>query len=173
MSTSLHDAVIKTYLQILPQVDHLLNKAQDHARDNGLEPSTLTEAYLARDMWPFAKQIFECGHHSARAIEGVRKGLFAPEPDPVPSDFAALKKEIEGALEVVDAVEPGELDQIAGQDMLFKFNDFEMPFTVADFLLSFSLPNFYFHSSTAYAILRNQGVSVGKTDFLGRVRKRN
>jgi uncharacterized protein len=73
-------------------------------------------------------------------------------------------------MDIVNAVEPGELDAIAERDMLFKFGDREMPYTVSDFLLSFSLPNFYFHATTAYDILRNQGLKIGKMDFLGRPR---
>jgi len=170
MSLSLHTAVVQTYQQILPAVAGLLGKAEEHCQAGALGAGALTEARLAEDMWPFAKQVFECGHHSSRAIEGVRAGIFAPEIDPVPSDFESLRKELDEAMAIVDAVEPGELDAIAGRDMLFKFGDFEMPYTVSDFLLSFSLPNFYFHATTAYDILRNQGLPVGKMDFLGKPR---
>lgn len=170
MSLSLHTAVVQTYQQILPSVAGLVAKAEEHCQANGLDAAALTEKQLADDMWPFAKQVFECGHHSSRAIEGVRAGVFGPEIQSVPSDFAALKGEIAGAMAIVDAVEPGELDAIADRDMLFKFGDHEMPYTVADFLLSFSLPNFYFHATTAYDILRNQGLKVGKMDYLGRPR---
>ena len=170
MSISLHSAVVQTYQQILPAVAGLVAKAEEHCRENGSSAETLTEARLADDMWPFAKQVFECGHHSSRAIEGVRAGLFAPEVDPVASDFAAIRAELEGAQAIVNAVEPGELDAIADRDMQFKAGNFEMRFTVADFLLSFSLPNFYFHATTAYDILRSRGLPVGKMDFLGQLR---
>ncbi|MEZ5744527.1 MAG: DUF1993 domain-containing protein [Sphingomonadaceae bacterium] len=172
MPVTLHHAVVQTYQQILPQIAGLIDKAEGHCADNSLDAGTLTEAYLARDMWPFAKQVFECGHHSARAIEGVRAGVFGPEIDPVPSDFAALRKEIADARAIVDGVEPGELEEIADRDMLFKFGEREIPFTVTDFLLSFSLPNFYFHATSAYAVLRNQGLPVGKMDYLGKLRTR-
>ena len=170
MPLSLHTAVVLTYRQILPSVAGLLDKAQAHCQEGGLDAAALTEARLAEDMWPFAKQVFECGHHSARAIEGVRAGLFAPEIQPVASDFAALRQEVSDAMAIVDAVEPGELDAIADRDMLFKFGKHEMPYTVSDFLLSFSLPNFYFHATAAYAILRHLGLKVGKMDYLGRPR---
>jgi len=170
MSISLHTAVVQTYQQILPAVAGLLDKAEEHCQAEGLSVETLTEARLAEDMWPFAKQVFECAHHSSRAIEGVRAGVFGPEVQPVPSDLASQRKEIAEAMAIIDAVEPGELDAIAGRDMLFKFGDYEMPYIVSDFLLSFSLPNFYFHATTAYDILRSQGVKVGKMDFLGRPR---
>lgn len=170
MSVSLHTAVIGTFQQILPQVAGLVAKAEEHCQSAGVDAAAITEAQLADDMWPFAKQIFECGHHSARAIEGVRAGVFGPEIDPVPSDFATLHQQVGDTRALIDAVEPGELDAIADRDMRFEFKTTVMPFTVADFLLSFSLPNFYFHATTAYDILRSKGLKVGKMDYLGRPR---
>ena len=172
MSVSLHTAVVQSYQQILPAVAGLVAKAEEHCKSTGLEPRDLTEARLADDMWPFAKQVFECGHHSSRAIEGVRAGVFSPEIQAVPSDFPTLHKELKEVMAIVDAVEPGELDAIADRDVIFKFGDHEMPYVVSDFLLSFSLPNFYFHATTAYDILRNQGLAVGKMDYLGRLRRK-
>lgn len=170
MSLSLHTAVVQTYQQILPSIAGLLDKAEEHCQANGLAAEALTEARLAEDMWPFAKQVFECGHHSARAIEGVRAGVFSPEIQPVPSDFSSLRAEVSGTMAIQEAVDPGELDAVAGGDVVFKFGKHEMPYTVEDFLLSFSLPNFYFHATTAYDILRHLGLQVGKMDYLGRPR---
>ncbi len=170
MSVSLQSAVLSSFQQILPSVAGLIDKAEQHCKDEGIAAADLTEARLADDMWHFAKQVFECGHHSARAIEGVRAGVFSPELHEVPTDFASLRKEIADARAIVDAVQPGELDAIADRDMKFVFGDRSMPFTVADFLLTFSMPNFYFHATSAYAILRNKGVGLGKMDYLGKLR---
>lgn len=170
MSVSLHTVVIGTYQQILPRIAGLVTKAEEHCKASGLDGTALTEQRLAPDMWPFAKQVFECGHHSSRAIEGVRKGEFSPERDPVASDFASLHKELTDAMAIIDGVKPDELDAIAERDMKFVLGERSMPFTVADFLLTFSLPNFYFHATTAYDILRNQGLPIGKMDFLGQLR---
>ncbi len=170
MTVSLHAVAVETYLQILPSIAGLVGKAEEHCQSNGLPDSALTEASLAEDMWPFAKQVFECGHHSARAIEGVRAGVFSPEVDPVPSDFATLHKQVADSIATLEAVDPGELDAVAGRDMKFKFGEREMPFTVEGFLLTFSLPNFYFHATTAYDILRGKGLQIGKMDFLGKIR---
>lgn len=173
MTLSLHHAVIGTYAQMLPQVALLLDKAEVHAREHGLDETAITEARLADDMWPFAKQVFETGHHSARALEGVRAGVFSPEIDPVPSDFASLGAEVEGAIAAIAAADPAELDAIAERDMRFEFGKFRRDFTVSEFLLSFSLPNFYFHVTTSYAILRNIGIKVGKLDYLGTIRTKS
>ena len=170
MSVSLHTATVGTYLQLLGSVSGMLDKAEAHCRDQGLPDTALTELRLANDMWPFAKQVFECAHHSARAIEGVRAGVFRPEIDPVPSDFAALRTEIAAARALLEAVEPGELETLSDRPLRFEIGSRTMEYGVEDFLLSFSLPNFFFHVSMTYAILRSAGLAVGKRDYLGRVR---
>lgn len=170
MSVSLHSIIVGAYLQTLPQIAALIDKAEAHCQANGLPDEALTGATLAGDMWNFAKQVFECGHHSARALKGLRAGVFGPEIDPAPLDFASLRGEIADSLAFVKTVDPGELDGLIGRDMRFESGTMRMDFTVEDFLLSFSLPNFYFHAATAYDVLRNQGLPLGKRDFLGKLR---
>ena len=169
-SHSLDSAFVAPCLQILGSLAGLIDRAEAHCSEHNLPPQALTEARLAPDMWPFAKQIFEAGHQSARAVAGVRLGTFSPELDPAPSDFAALREEIGGAISALQATPKGELDVLAQHDMRFEFGTMRMDFTVEDFLLSFALPNFFFHASTAYAIMRNSGLEIGKRDFLGKVR---
>ena len=170
MSLSLHSATVASYLQILGSVGRLVDKAEEHCRASGLPDEALTGARLADDMWPFAKQVFECAHHSARAVAGAREGVFRPEIDPAPTDFAALKDEISGAVALLEAVTPEEMDGLADRSLRFEFGPNGMDFVVTDFLLSFSLPNFYFHATTTYDILRAEGLKVGKRDFIGRPR---
>ena len=170
MSASLDNAFIATCLQALGSLAGLVARAQAHCAERGLPAEALTGARLAPGMWPFAKQVFEAGHHSARAIAGVRAGIFRPELDPAPADFASLRDEVAGAIATLQAVPPGELDAMARRGIRFAFGERHMDFTVEDFLLSFSLPNFFFHTTIAYAILRNQGLEIGKRDFLGQVR---
>lgn len=170
MAVSLDNAFIAPCLQALESLQHMLIKAEAHCTEHSLPAETLTQACLAPDMWPFAKQVFETGHHSAGAIVGVRAGVFRPDPDPVPSDFQALHDEVAASIAFLRAVPAGELDAIAGRDMHFELGPAGLNFTVEDFLLSFSLQNFFFHTTTAYAILRHLGLAVGKRDFIGKVR---
>ncbi len=170
MPFSLYHASVGAYLQILPSIAGLIDKAEAHCAEQGLAAEALTGASLAPDMWPFAKQVFECGHHSARAIVGVRAGVFGPEINPAATDFAALKAEIADARAMLESVDPAEIDGMIGRDMRFEFGTRRMDFTVEDFLLTFSLPNFYFHASSAYGVLRNQGLPIGKMDYLGKLR---
>lgn len=170
MTVSLDNVFVATCLQALESLGSLVGKAEAHCASQGLEAETVTKASLAPDMWPFAKQVGQACHHSSGAIAGVRAGVFNPDPSPAPSDFASLSAQVADAIAVMRAVSPGELDAIATRDMRFEFRDWRMDFTVENFLLSFSLPNFFFHVTTAYAILRSLGLDVGKRDFLGAVR---
>lgn len=170
MAISLDNAFVAPCLQVLNSLNGLVSRAEAHCAEQGLAPEALTSAQLAPDMFPFAKQITAAAHHSAGAIAGVRAGVFGPRLDAAPTDFASLHQEVEGAIAALQAMTPGELDAIAERDTCFEFGTTRMDFTVEDFLMSFSLPNFFFHTTTAYAILRNQGLGIGKRDFLGRVR---
>ncbi len=172
MSVSLHTVVIGTYQQLLPQAARLIGKAEAFCGETGTNAEDLAKASLAPDMWPLSKQFEQIAHHSARAIVAVREGSFTPQPDEFPHDFAAMRSEIAAARAVIDAVGPTELDSLATRDVQFKAGKFDMMFTAADFLMSFSLPSFNFHLTTAYAILRMKGVELGKPDYLGKLRSK-
>ena len=170
MAFSLYDAVVPAWQQILPGVLGVIDKAEAHCREHGIAPSELIEARLAPDMWDFATQIRTVAAHSGGAVNGVREGVFAPAFDPPPADFAGLRGMLRNALDAVNAATRDDIDGRIGSDTVFRFPGREMVFTSEDFLTSFSLPNFYFHASAAYAIMRMKGVAIGKMDFLGQVR---
>jgi hypothetical protein len=109
-------------------------------------------------------------HHSIGAIEGVSKGVFTPPPELPPLDYAGLQKVVADARAALEKLAPAEVNALEGKDVVFQFRDFKMPFTAEGFLTSFSLPNFYFHATTAYDILRTKGVPLGKRDFMGKLR---
>ena len=170
MPVSLHTVSVGTFLQILPAVAGLIDKAEAHCRAGDGSDEGLTSACLADDMWGFAKQIPSVVAPSEGAIKGLRAGVFSPDLSGPPTSFADLRSAVTGATAFLQTVEPAEIDGMIGRDMRFEFGERVMPFTAEDFVLTFSLPNFYFHASMAYGILRNQGVPVGKMDFLGRLR---
>ena len=172
MAFSLHEATIPTFCQMLEAVAGLLDKGAAHCAEKGIEPETIIQAHLAPDMFTFAYQVKSTAVHSLGAIEGVRKGVFSPDLVPPPEDFPALKAQVMGALTALRAIEPDEVNGFLGRDMRFEFRDLRIDFTAENFLLSFSQPNFFFHATTAYDILRWQGVTIGKRDFLGHMRIR-
>ncbi|CAN5458804.1 DUF1993 domain-containing protein [soil metagenome] len=171
MGFSFYAAVVPSQLQILGSIARLIDKAESHCADNALLPATLIDARIAEDMFPFAYQVKSTAVHSLGAIEGVRKGVFSPDSTPPPASFEGLRTRIADTIATLSAIDPEEVNGFVGRDMRFSFGERHMDFRAEDFLLSFSQPNFYFHATTAYDILRMQGLPIGKRDFNGRVRK--
>ncbi len=170
MPLSLFDATIPSYLQILGAVTRLLGKAEAWCTDKGLQPADLIQAKLADDMLPFGYQVKSTVAHSFGAIVGLRNGVFSPDRTPWPDSFAGLKQLTTDAIAGLEAVDAAELESFMGRDMRFEFGEMRLDFTAENFLLSFSQPNFYFHATTAYDILRWKGMPIGKRDYTGRVR---
>ncbi|RDE04997.1 DUF1993 domain-containing protein [Sphingomonas aracearum] len=167
MTLSLYDAVVPSNLQILRAVDRLLDKAEQHCREKGITAADLIDRRLAPDMLPFGYQVKSCAAHSIGGIEGVRAGLYSPDLSPWPTDFEGLHAILAATVAELEGIDKDTFDQLAESDTAFSFGETHMPFTGANFLLSFSQPNFYFHATTAYAILRAEGVPLGKRDFMG------
>jgi hypothetical protein len=170
MAFSLYEATIPSYRQILGAVGGLLGKAESYCAEQKLPAEEIIQARLAPDMLPFAYQVKSAVTHSLGAIEGLRKGVFSPDMTPPPQTFSALKAKISDALAALEAIDAAEIDAFLGRDMRFAFGERQINYTAENFLLSFSQPNFYFHATTAYDILRWKGLPLGKRDFVGRVR---
>ena len=104
------------------------------------------------------------------AFEGVRNGVFTPDMSEPPDNLAGLREKLDEAIGYLSALSEEEVEGLRSNAMRFEIGPKRLPFTVDDFLLSFSQPNFYFHSTTAYGILRAKGVPLGKLDYLGALR---
>ena len=172
MAFSLYAATVPSYLQTLGAVAGLLDKAESFCTEKSLAPSELIQSRLAADMLPFAYQVKSTAVHSLGAIEALRRGLFAPDMTPPPGEFATLRSRITTAISALEQIDESEIEGLAGRDVRFSFGERHINFTGENFLLSFSLPNFYFHAATTYDILRWKGVALGKRDFMGRVRSK-
>jgi len=170
MAFSLYDATVANYLQILGAVSASLEKGLGHFRDKGVDPAEIVETRLAPDMLPFRFQIVSLAHHSRGAMEAARNGVFVPPSGKPDLDYAALQALVTEARNELSALKPEAVDALVGRDVTFKLGDRALPFTVEGFLMSFSLPNFFFHATTAYDILRHKGAPLGKRDFLGKLK---
>ena len=169
MAISIYDLSVGSYLQTLGGIAGVLQKGADYAAENELDLEGVVETRLYPDMLPFRFQVISVFHHSLGAINGMREGLFTPPPSMPDLDYAGLKALVEDATTQLQAVSSEEINAMEGKAVLFKAGKFEVPFTAESFLLSFSLPNFYFHASATYDILRMAGVPLGKMDFLGKM----
>lgn len=170
---TLYDAFVPNCLQLLGSVSGLLGKAEDFCGERSIPAENIINARLAPDMFDFAYQVKSCAVHSAGAIEGARAGNFSPDRSPPPDSFTALHACINNAVKRLEAVTVADMEALVDRPITFTIGDrFRLDFIGKDFLTGFSLPNFYFHVTTAYAILRANGVRIGKTDYLGALRTR-
>ncbi len=169
MAFSLYDATVANYLQILGSVGGYLDKSLTHFRDKGVDPAKMVEARLAPDMQPLCFQIVSVAHHSRGAMDAAKNGVFSPPSAKPDLDYAGLQALVTEARDELAALKPDAVNSLVGRDVAFKIGDRTLPFTAEGFLMSFSLPNFFFHATTAYGILRNSGAPLGKRDFMGRL----
>ncbi|MBI3372621.1 MAG: DUF1993 domain-containing protein [Betaproteobacteria bacterium] len=172
MTISLYDISVANYVQSLGAVSGYLDRGLVHFRENNIDPEQIVETRLYPDMLPFRFQIQSVAHHSVGAIEGVKNGIFRPPSNLPNHDYAGLQALMAGARESLEKITPETINALEGTDVTFEIRNTKLPFTAEGFLLSFSLPNFYFHTTTAYDILRSKGVPVGKRDYLGTLRKK-
>ncbi|QWG18232.1 DUF1993 domain-containing protein [Bradyrhizobium sediminis] len=170
MAFSLYDATVANYLQILGAVGGFLEKSLAHFREKGIDPAEIVEARMAPDMLPLRFQIVSVALHSRGAIEAAKTGVFVPPSGKPDLDYAALQALVTEARNELSALTPDAVNALAGRDVIFKHSDRTLPFTSEGFLMSFSLPNFFFHATTAYDILRHNGAPLGKRDFMGRMK---
>ena len=173
MALSLYDASVANYLQTLGAVTGFLDRSLSYFRERNVDPEQIVEARLAPDMQPLRFQIISVAHHSRGAIEAIQQGAFHPPSWKVASDFAGLQAMVTNAREALSGLTPETVNALGGKDVIFHLGEHKLPFVAEDFLMSFSLPNFYFHATTAYDILRTNGVPLGKRDFMGRMRMKS
>ena len=170
MAISLYDASVACFLQTLGGVDGFLSRGLAHCNERNIDPNEIVETRLFSDMLPFRYQILAVASHSIGAMRGVKQGLFSPATEMPPLDYAGLQKVITDATEALQQLAPADVNALEGKDVLFQVRDIKLPFKAEGFLLSFSLPNFHFHATTAYDILRMKGVQIGKRDYMGKMR---
>jgi len=167
VSISFHDASVGSYLQVLEAVSGVLDKGASHAAESGLDLQEVVMTRLRDDMMPFHFQVVSVAHHSWGAIQGMQAGSFRPPSFDLDKDYAGLQALVAEARDGLAGLAPADVEALAEESVVFKLGKNELPFTNPNFLLSFSLPNFYFHATTTYGILRMLGVPLGKMNFMG------
>ena len=170
MSITLYDAVVKTYQQILPAVGGFLEKGKAHFDAESRDVQDAVGLKLAEDMLPLHFQVVSVVHHSMNALNSAASGEATPPDFKLAFDYAGLQGHVQTAIDAVGAADADAINALADNPVVFRMGNFEMPFTASDYLLSFSMPNFYFHATTLYGLLRKEGVGLGKMDFLGPLR---
>jgi hypothetical protein len=172
MATSLYDLSVPTFLQTVKAIRGFLDRAAKYCAETGADPDDFVHARLFDDMAPFHFQIEASWHHSVWGLEAIKTGVFAPPALIGPVPFADLQVMIGKAETALEGFTPEEVNSWAGKDLNLQIGPRRLAFTPETLILSFSLPNFYFHAVTAYDILRMRGVPLGKRDYEGRLRTR-
>ena len=166
MTFSIYEDSVPVFRQMLGSLSSLLHKAEAHAKANCMDVNELLEASLAPDMFSFTRQIqIACDH--AKGCAARLAGVDNPKFEDTEKTVAELQERIRKTLEIVNSVKP---DQFAGaedRDIQLVFPWATYDFKGSRYLTYWALPNFFFHATTAYDLLRYKGVPVGKADFLG------
>lgn len=169
MTVTLYSGTVPPMLQMLEAVAGLLRKAREFCAETGMPEDELAALRLAPDMWPFSWQVRGCITYSCMAVEALGTGLCAADFGEMPGDFDTLERMVADGIAVLRGISPDVVDAAADKPVLYTISTLRMPFTGADFIQSFALPSFHFHAAMIYALLRGQGVVIGKRDFLGKV----
>lgn len=166
MPPSLYRTSIPVFVRAFGNLSAILDKAAAHAEARKIDPSVLVNARLAPDMFPLSRQV-QSASDSAKGCAARLAGIDIPRFEDTETTFAELQARIAKTVAFLQGVKPAQLDGSEDRTITLKLRTREVSFTAPDYLLNFALPNFFFHVTTAYGILRHNGVDIGKTDFLG------
>ena len=166
MPLSLYQSSVPVFERSLTAFLSILDKAEAHAKARSFDPANYLSVRLAPDMWPFVRQVQAFCDHAKNAPFRLA-GAQPPAIENTETTFADLRARIEATLAHLKSVDAKEVDSAADRDVVFPARSEQDENAGADYLLHFVLPNFYFHLTTAYDILRAAGVEIGKRDFLG------
>lgn len=169
MPISLYTSTVGSYLQTLGVIDGILSKSRAHFTAHDEDPDEIIGVRLYPDMFSFERQVKAVSFLSIGEIHSAQAGVFVP-PAATPSlDYDGLIELTQNTLKDLRSVAPEDVEKLQGQPVEFKIGDTSPHFLTEDFFLTFALPNFYFHATTTYNLLRMKGVPLGKTDFLGQM----
>ncbi|MFI4969796.1 MAG: DUF1993 family protein [Lysobacterales bacterium] len=166
MSLSMYEASVPVFHRALTNLAAILHKAATHAQAKKFDPVVLVNARLAPDMLPLSRQIQIASDH-ARGAAARLAGLERP---PVPDNEMTLddlQARIASTIAYLDTLKPAQIDGSEQREITLPLRTGEIKLKGQPYLLYFAFPNFWFHVTTAYAILRHNGVDIGKQDFIG------
>jgi hypothetical protein len=167
MALSLYDLSVPVFSRGLGQLTHVLEKSLAHARANDIDPATLVDAKLAPDMITLAGQIQRASDASKLGVARI-SGITAPSFPDEEKTYDELLARIAKTQDFLATVDRTLIDGQEERQVTIKAREGEAYFTAQRYLLQFALPNFFFHVTTAYDVLRHEGMPIGKMDYLGK-----
>jgi hypothetical protein len=168
MSISIYDFSIPVMTRGLNNLSAILDKAAAHAATKKFDPVVLAQARLFPDMHPLARQV-QIACDTAKGAAARLAGIEVPKHEDTETTLAELKARIAKTVDFLKSVSAAQLKDAESRAIEIKFPNGSWKFTGIAYLTDFVLPNFYFHVSMAYALLRKNGIEIGKGDFLGAI----
>jgi hypothetical protein len=166
MTMSMYSASVPVFQHMLRNLVHILDKGEASARSRGFDPAVLATFRLAPDMLPFTRQVLIACDAAKLGVARI-SGVEAPKFEDTEATFAELKARIGKTLDYLQTVPASAMDGSEDRQITFPAGrDKTRTMTAQDYLTTWALPNFFFHVTTAYAILRHNGVDLGKADYL-------
>jgi hypothetical protein len=161
----MHAISAQTLARMLRNLSAILTKAEQHAKAKGFEPSVLLNARLAPDMFALTRQVQIATDHAKGCVARLA-GQPPQAIEDTETSFAELQARIAKVLAIVESYTEADLEGSESREVSVKIPNSELKFSGIDYVNTWALPNFYFHVTMAYAILRNNGVELGKKEFL-------
>ena len=166
MSVSVYDMTVPVFTRMLTSLLAIMDKAEANAAERKFDTLVLSEARLAPDMIPFRGQIMIATDHVKGCMSRLA-GVPVPSWPDTEKTFPELRARIQKALDIVAATTPEQLEGSESRDVLLQIGGKEVTLVGLDYITQRAMPNFFFHVTTAYNILRLNGVPIGKRDYLG------
>lgn len=167
MSNAIYTASIPVFTQMLGGLSEVLSKAEAYAAAKKIDPHALLQARLFPDMFPLLRQV-QVATDFAKSVAARLAGVEVPKLEETEQSFADLQARIATVLAFIEGLDPAKFDGAATREIVSQAGTpKEKRFTGQSYLLNYGLPHFFFHITTAYSILRHNGVDVGKKDYIG------
>jgi hypothetical protein len=166
MTLSMYQASTPRFINILRNLSGILDKAAAHCEARKIDPPVMMQARLYPDMFPLVRQV-QIATDNAKGIAARLAGVDIPSFPDTEQTFDELKARIDKTIAFMDSVPAASIDGTEEKELQIKLGKLEVNWKGMQYLLGFAHPNFYFHVTTAYGILRHNGVEVGKGDYIG------
>ena len=170
VSVSFSEVSVWQYLQLLGATQHILSTPEANVDAGGTDLDAMVKFQRQDDMHPLSFQVVSIWHHSFGALSAMRDGLFEPPTSVDDTSWQDFCRPVDQAAEGLSQEAEGSTAALSDTTMVLRGGGMEIPLTHPNFLLSFSLPNLYFHVTTVYGLLRIHGVSLGKLDFMDQMK---
>lgn len=167
MTISMYQACVPPLTRVLNNLAGVLDKAAAHAEARKIDPAVLLGSRLYPDMFPFSRQV-QIASDNAKGSAARLAGMDPPRYEDTEGTFPELVARVARTVDFLATFQPGQIDGSEGRTITLTMRHGTLSFPGQVYLLDYALPNVYFHATTAYAILRHNGVELGKQDFLGR-----